>query len=110
MTVLEMQTRTLPAVRWTEVCATEHETVDTTADPAVRLLSSVPSRPAAPARRLRMPADPAEHVRSCRIAGLSEWEVEVVDDVPTWILLACGVVFGILLLLAAVLLGAPTYS
>jgi hypothetical protein len=34
----------------------------------------------------------------------------VVDDVPTWALLACGVVFGILMLLALALLGGPAYA
>lgn len=34
----------------------------------------------------------------------------VVDDVPTWVLLACGVIFGLVMLLALAFLGGPAYA
>lgn len=130
MTVLEMQSRTQPTVRWTEICATEHTTrarpTDMPArsasapsmrsmrstrpvqDPSVRSMPSRTSRSVAPGRRtLVRPASTAQ-VRSCRVAAPAE--AGVVDDVPTWVLLACGVVFGLILMLAFVLVGGPTYG
>lgn len=108
MTVLEMQSPSRPAVRWTEVCTTEH-------DPSVRgsapLRSAVvPARSVAPARRVRVrPVGVSgTGVRACRVdtaAGAA-----VVDDVPTWALLACGVVFGLVLLLLVALVGGPAYA
>lgn len=118
MTVLEMQTRTQPAVRWTEVCATEHTTITRpsgqallrTSSPASALASSplTSSRTIAPGRQLRVLPASAKQVRSCRVSAPSD--ANVVDDVPTWALLACGVVFGLLLLLAVALLGGPAYA
>lgn len=108
MTILEMQTRSQSAVRWTEVCAAEHTSAVQQTVPAVRrpsssLGSSVPTDLA-----LRvLPLSPRQ-VRSCSVSAPAE--VNVVDDVPTWILLACGVIFGLLLLLAVALLGGPTYG
>ena len=32
------------------------------------------------------------------------------DDVPTWVLLTCGVVLGVILLLALAFIGGPTYT
>lgn len=111
MTVLEMQSRTRPAVRWTEVCATEH----TDLMPPVRTGVAPSSTPVvAPGRsiahRRRMPARPpsAEGVRACRVETPAD--TAVVDDVPAWALLTCGILFGVVLLLALALLGGPAYA
>lgn len=108
MTVLEMQTRTQPPVRWTEVCATEHTTVVWPAGPASRRFSSSATSTVAPRRRARALPMPTSQVRSCRVSAPAE--ESVVDDVPTWMLLVCGVAFGLMLLLAVALLGGPAYS
>ncbi len=59
----------------------------------------------APGRRVL--AGPATAVRACS----AEVSVQsgVVDDVPTWVLAACGITLGVLMLLAVAFLGGPAY-
>lgn len=138
MTVLEMQTQARPATRWTEVCATDHpaptgrparqarqvtaphrrpmrRSSGRVAEPAV----TGPARPAvrgprtgstpvAPGRRVLVRPASSERVRACRVEAPSV--SGVVDDVPTWALLACGIAFGIIMLLALAYLGGPAYA
>lgn len=108
MTILEMQTRTQPPVRWTEVCATEHTTVVRPTVPASQQSSLTATNAVSPGRRARVLPMSTSQARSCRVSAPAE--VSVVDDVPTWMLLVCGVVFGLILLLAVALLGGPAYS
>ena len=74
------------------------------------------SAPVAPGRRVA--AAPVTGVRSCRVSAAPAAmdaratvpaSVRVVDDVPTWVLLVCGVVFGIVMLLALAFVGGPAY-
>lgn len=112
MTVLEMQSRprvpSLPAVRWTEVCTTEHGGVDHRAA-SRRVPDATAGRvdSGLPARVLPAPGV-GTGVRACRVESTSG--SAVVDDVPTWVLLACGVVFGLVLLLLVALMGGPAYA
>ena len=50
----------------------------------------------------------SDSVRACRVE--SSAPTRVVDDVPAWALLACGIAFGILMLLAVAFLGGPAYA
>lgn len=111
MSVLEMQSRprvpSLPAVRWTEVCTTEHGGIDhrsvsprVPAPPVSRVGSGQPVR-VLPAAGI------GTGVGACRVEPTSG--SAVVDDVPTWVLLACGLVFGLVLLLLVALVGGPAY-
>lgn len=72
----------------------------------------------APGRRVR--AVSAHGVRSCAVAAPSavavpargresEAPVPVVDDVPAWALFACGAVVAVVMLLALLFVGGPTY-
>lgn len=128
MTVLEMQSRTQPALRWTEVCAPGHATVGppvrsgglrTVAERAPLNEMSpgriqapargvAPARSLAPGREVLIRPASSQGVRACRIDVGTE--TAVVDDVPAWVLLACGIAFGVVLLLALALLGGPAYA
>lgn len=46
--------------------------------------------------------------RACHVEAPSP--AGVVDDVPTWALLACGILVGVLMLLALAFLGGPAYG
>lgn len=112
MTVLEMQsqprTPSRPVVRWTEVCTAEHVGA---AERSLALRSPEPPvRTAAPGPRARVrPAvSVGAGVRACHAESASG--PTVVDDVPTWVLLACGLVFGLVLLLLVALVGGPAYA
>lgn len=114
MSVLEMPsqlqapwpTQSRPAVRWTEVCAAEHRSPLTTRIPdrgrqlTARSIGVGRSGPV----RLATTGQPT----ACRVDSVSA--SPVVDDVPTWVLLACGIVFGVVMLLALALLGGPAYT
>ncbi|MFN3600370.1 MAG: hypothetical protein ACK4UY_03160 [Dietzia sp.] len=66
------------------------------------------TRSVAPGRQVLVrPASPHQ-VRACGVEARPA--APVVDDVPTWALLACGILFGILMLLALALLGGPAYA
>ncbi|MDX2355562.1 hypothetical protein [Dietzia sp. PP-33] len=120
MSVLEMQSPSRQTTPWSEVCATEHSRSsasglrpreDSRIHPVPRTLDRgrpATTRSVAPGRRVLVRSASPAQARSCRV------EVQpaspVVDDVPTWALLACGVVFGILMLLALALLGGPAYA
>ncbi|MDV8000388.1 hypothetical protein [Rhodococcus sp. IEGM 1408] len=150
MSVLEMQSQSRPAVRWTEVCATEHSAVNlgatehsavnlgATEHSAVNLGATelgapattrvrprdgsergltirtldrgrrVPTRSIGPGRLSPVRPASAGQVTACRVAAKPA--SPVVDDVPTWVLLACGIVFGVVMLLALALLGGPAYA
>ncbi|KAA0919594.1 hypothetical protein [Dietzia sp. ANT_WB102] len=62
----------------------------------------------APGRRVLVRPAATDHVRACHIAAPAP--VGVVDDVPAWALLACGIAFGIIMLLAVAFLGGPAYA
>lgn len=47
-------------------------------------------------------------VRACRVEATAP--ARVVDDVPTWALLACGVLFAVVMLLALAFMGGPAYA
>lgn len=66
---------------------------------------SITQAPVAQGRRVL--ARPAHDVRACRVEAAVP--AGVIDDVPTWALLACGVVLAVLMLVAVVFLGGPTY-
>ncbi|WP_354054317.1 hypothetical protein [Dietzia sp. 2505] len=66
------------------------------------------TRSVAPGRRVLVNPASAGSVRACGSEARSS--VPVVDDVPTWALVVCGIVFGILMLLALALLGGPAYA
>ena len=69
--------------------------------------SLVPAQaPVAPGRRVLVRS--AGDVRSCRVEAPSAGRV--VDDVPTWALVICGVLFGLAMLLALAFLGGPAYA
>lgn len=120
MTVMEMQPRSRPSVPWTEVCVTDHDRPvssklhprpDAGARPVIRTLDrgrQTATRSVAPGRRVLVRPASAERVRACGSEARSS--APVVDDVPTWALVACGIVFGILMLLALALLGGPAYA
>lgn len=130
MSVLEMQSQSRPAVRWTEVCATEHSTAHFSATtPSVPVTTRVrprdrsgrgptnrtldrgrqmPTRSIGPGRVAAVRPASAGQVTACRVAASPA--SPVVDDVPTWVLLACGIVFGVVMLLALALLGGPAYA
>lgn len=62
--------------------------------------------PLAPGRRVLTRQGPT--ARACHVEAPSR--AGVVDDVPTWVLLACGILAGVLMLLAVALLGGPAYA
>ncbi|WP_380059604.1 hypothetical protein [Dietzia aurantiaca] len=47
-------------------------------------------------------------MRACEVQAPAP--AGVVDDVPTWALVVCGVLFGIAMLLALAFLGGPAYA
>lgn len=120
MSVLEMQPQSRPTMSWTEVCAAEHRLpatsvparrADKSARPATGTLvrpRSSPTRSVGPNRRVLSRPAAVDQVRSCRVQA--QPAMPVVDDVPTWALLACGIVFGVLMLMALALLGGPAYA
>ena len=138
MTILEMHSQARPATRWIEVCAAEHITPPprmrrehcvgdgAKVRPAKRSARGVDrsnyGELARPSGRARMTAAPlaaprrsivarpsyADNVRACSVEAPSV--SGVVDDVPTWVLLACGIAFGVILLLVLALLGGPAYA
>lgn len=59
----------------------------------------------APGRRVL--TGPATAVRACSVEAPAQ--SGVVDDVPTWVLAACGIALGVLMLLAVAFLGGPAY-
>lgn len=62
--------------------------------------------PVAPGRRVVVRS--AGSVRACEVQAPAP--AVVVDDVPTWALVVCGVLFGIAMLLALAMLGGPAYA
>lgn len=62
--------------------------------------------PVSPGRRVL--SRPSATARACRVEA--PVSAGVVDDVPTWALLTCGILFGILMLLAVAFLGGPAYA
>lgn len=138
MTIVETRPEARPAMRWTEVCAADHFAPVRRASRHHQEPGSVKVRPAsrpardaersmvgergrpsarghvsaatlvAPGRRVLVRPAHAGTVRACRVEAPSV--AGVVDDVPTWVLLACGVAFGVILLLALAFLGGPAYA
>lgn len=74
----------------------------------VAAFSPASSRTAAPRRIVQTRPVASDRVRACRVE--SPAPTRVVDDVPAWALLACGIAFGILMLLAVAFLGGPAYA
>lgn len=75
--------------------------------------SRVPARPApvttvAPGRRVLVRSAATDQVRACHVEAPVSGGV--VDDVPAWALLACGIAFGVIMLLAVAFLGGPAYA
>ncbi|WP_235026706.1 hypothetical protein, partial [Dietzia lutea] len=66
------------------------------------------SRTSAPRRIVQARPVASDRVRACRVE--SPAPTRVVDDVPAWALLACGIAFGVLMLLAVAFLGGPAYA
>lgn len=116
MAVLEMQSPSTPAVRWTEICATEHTSeirptpgrVVPGSRAGATVVDRTDARVLSTGRRERLRTEPVGPVHACRVQAPVRGGV--VDDVPTWALLACGVVFGLVLLLALALMGGPAYA
>ena len=50
----------------------------------------------------------ASAARACHVVAPSR--AGVVDDVPTWVLVSCGIVVGVLMVLALAFLGGPAYA
>ena len=118
MTVLELPSTTRSTGSWTQVCASEHSV---TSRAVHDVLGSAPrdvrvfdeSRPSGartlvPGRRVSSGLAAGDHVSACRVGG--RVDEQVVDDVPTWVLLTCGIVVGLALLLALALTGGPAYA
>lgn len=85
--------------------------VSTRAESLVR--PRVPARPAsttsvAPGRHLLVRTVASDRARACRVD--TPISTGVVDDVPTWALMACGIAFGVIMLLAVAFLGGPAYA
>ncbi|MCT2262997.1 MULTISPECIES: hypothetical protein [Dietzia] len=78
--------------------------------PADRRPALAPTASRMPTPRLADRTRPvsADQVRACRIEAPAP--ACVVDDVPAWALLACGIVFGVIMLLAVAFLGGPAYA
>ena len=74
----------------------------------VAAFSPASSGTAAPRRIVQTRPVASDRVRACRVE--SPAPTRVVDDVPAWALLACGIAFGILMLLAVAFLGGPAYA
>lgn len=113
MTVLELRPTSPSPARWTEVCATEHSSPSSVRAVAARtvLVRNVPARglPERTVPERTMPRTVAgTGVRSCRPSVAAP--ARVVDDVPTWVLLACGVLFGLLMVFALAFVGGPAYA
>ena len=126
MSVLEMQPDARPIVQWTEVCPDDHRgdairVGRTNTEPAPVRSGHAPrlvrprgtARPAsvtsvAPGRRVLVRPAATDHARACHIAAPAP--AGVVDDVPAWALLACGIAFGVIMLLAVAFLGGPAYA
>lgn len=101
--------RNRPPTRPQDRRASATATVDRVRPVAPRQVG--PGRPAgrvsvAPDRRVL--ARPSVDARACHVAAPAR--AGVVDDVPTWALLACGVLVGVLMLLALAFLGGPAYA
>lgn len=71
-------------------------------------LAPATSRTSAPRRIVQTRPVASDRVRACRVE--SPAPTRVVDDVPAWALLACGIAFGVLMLLAVAFLGGPAYA
>ena len=69
---------------------------------------STSAAPVVPGRRIVVRS--AGSVRACNVQAPATAPVGVVDDVPTWALVVCGVLFGIAMLLALAFLGGPAYA
>lgn len=50
----------------------------------------------------------ADRPRACQVNTAAA--AKVTDDVPTWVLLTCGIVFGVMLLLAMAFIGGTSYA
>lgn len=127
MTVLELPPSVSP-VRWTEVCAADHRVDRRLAAPripaaasartanrpasSVRVLGAAPTvsgaRPAARTRPAGSRSSAGAGVRACRPSRVAP--AAVVDDVPAWVLVACGVIVGLLMVLALAFIGGPAYA
>lgn len=121
MTVVELQSHPRPAARWTEVCPDDHrgrvahlDRPAVTSSRAENLVRPrVTARPAAvtsvaPGRRVLVRPVSTDRVRACHVEAPAS--TGVVDDVPAWALLACGIAFGVIMLLAVAFLGGPAYA
>ncbi|MBB1008846.1 hypothetical protein G6010_04430, partial [Dietzia sp. SLG510A3-3B2-2] len=62
----------------------------------------------APGRRVLVRPVSTDRVRACHVEAPAS--TGVVDDVPAWALLACGIAFGVIMLLAVAFLGGPAYA
>ena len=101
--------RMLPPTRSGDRRAVTPRTGDRVSPVAGRPVSSVRSAglaPVSPGRRVL--SRPAAGARACYVEAPSS--VGVVDDVPTWVLLTCGILVGVLMLLALALVGGPAYA
>ena len=101
--------RIRPPTRSVGLRAAAPTTVDRVRPVSSRSVGTVRSTgraPVSPGRRV--PSRPAAGARACHIEAPSP--VGVVDDVPTWALLTCGIVVGVLMLLALAFLGGPAYA
>jgi len=56
----------------------------------------------------RPAARAASGVHACYVSA--EPGPRIADDVPTWVLLTCGIVLGVVMLLAMVFIGGPSYA
>lgn len=62
----------------------------------------------APGRRAPTRVVSADRARTCHVNTAAA--AKVTDDVPTWVLLTCGIVFGVMLLLAMAFIGGTSYA
>ena len=114
MSVQELRLFTDAAPQWSGACAIEHGLQAKRGSVGQVIARGARPSPAGSPYRVRpRPASavrprPAITVRACRVDAPPRGGV--VDDVPTWALLVCGIVVGVLMLLALAFLGGPTYS
>lgn len=105
--------RTRPALRRADVGPGGERPAVSPARAGALVRSRMPARSAqltsvAPGRRVLVRSVATDQVRACHVdAPVSGG---VVDDVPAWVLLACGIAFGVIMLLAVAFLGGPAYA
>lgn len=102
------RTRRLPQSRVRPINRVERRSLVPVAGP--RSAHARPARQlsAGPDRRVPGGAVTRDRIRACHVdTGAA---VRMTDDVPTWVLLTCGVVLGVILLLALAFIGGPTYA